>query len=143
MPSSARVRSETALVAVMTSFTYALVMSPEQWPSEWMRGVLGVCVLRTLLDGPNYGYAITQNLTAAGLGNVKGGTLYPLLARLEESGFVEVEWRPGEGGPGRKYFSLTPQGRAHARSLAELWADFTKTTRELTDGALEKGRELR
>lgn len=102
-----------------------------------MRSVLNVCVLRALLDGPNYGYAITQSLAAAGLGNVKGGTLYPLLGRLEEAGLVEVEWRPGEGGPGRKYFSLTDQGRAQARSLAELWADFTKTTRELTDGALE------
>lgn len=142
MPSSARVRSEAALFADLTSPTYALVMTPEEWPSEWMRSVLGVCVLRTLLEGPNYGYAITQNLTAAGLGTVKGGTLYPLLGRLEESGFVEVEWRPGEGGPGRKYFSLTDQGRAHARSMAELWADFTKTTRELTDGALEKRREL-
>lgn len=103
-----------------------------------MRGVLGVCVLRALLDGPNYGYAITQRMAAAGLGSIKGGTLYPLLGRLEESGLVEVEWRPGEGGPGRKYFSLTDQGRAHARSLATLWADFTKATCEFTDGALEK-----
>lgn len=111
-------------------------MSSEQWPSEWLRGVLGVCVLRVLLDGPSYGYAITQRLAAAGLGDVKGGTLYPLLGRLEEAGHVEVEWRPGEGGPGRKYFSLTTQGRTHARSLADRWAAFTTITRELTDGAL-------
>lgn len=111
-------------------------MSSEQWPGEWLRGVLGVCVLRSLLDGPSYGYAITQRLAAAGLGDVKGGTLYPLLGRLEQAGCVEVEWRPGEGGPGRKYFSLTDQGRTQARSMSERWAAFTTTTRELTDGAL-------
>lgn len=111
-------------------------MNTEQWPSEWLRGVLGVCVLRVLLDGPSYGYAITQRLDEAGLGAVKGGTLYPLLGRLEEAGHVEVEWRPGDGGPGRKYFALTPQGRAEAHGQAARWADFTTTTRRLVDGAL-------
>lgn len=110
-------------------------MNTEQWPSEWLRGVLGVCVLRILLDGPSYGYAITQRLEEAGLGAVKGGTLYPLLGRLEEAGHVEVEWRPGDGGPGRKYFALTEQGRAQADEQAARWADFTTTTRALTDGA--------
>ena len=111
-------------------------METGQWPSEWLRGVLGVCVLRILLDGPSYGYAITQRLDEAGLGKVKGGTLYPLLSRLEEAGHVAVEWRPGEGGPGRKYFALTEQGRDHAGEQAARWADFTSTTRGLTDGAV-------
>ena len=111
-------------------------MNTEQWPSEWLRGVLGVCVLRILLDGPSYGYAITQRLAEAGLGTVKGGTLYPLLGRLEEAGHVEVEWRPGEGGPGRKFYALTEQGRAEAGEQSARWADFTTTTRSLTDGAL-------
>lgn len=110
-------------------------MNAEQWPSEWLRGVLGVCVLRILLDGPSYGYALTQRLAEAGLGAVKGGTLYPLLGRLEEAGHVEVEWRPGEGGPGRKYFALTEQGRQEARAQAARWLDFTTTTRALTDAA--------
>lgn len=111
-------------------------MNPTQWPSEWLRGVLGVCVLRALLDGPSYGYALTQRLTAAGLGEIKGGTLYPLLDRLERAGHVEVEWRPGDGGPGRKFFALTDSGRANARQQAADWAQFTTITRALTDGAL-------
>lgn len=115
-------------------------MNNEQpWPSEWLRGVLEVCVMRVLLDGPSYGYAITQALSAAGLGEVKGGTLYPLLGRLEASGHVEVDWRPGEGGPGRKYFALTPDGRSHAEDLAARWARFTTITRALTDGARTPG----
>lgn len=117
-------------------------MGDDHWPGEWLRGVLGVCVMRVLLEGPSYGYAITQRLGAAGLGMVKGGTLYPLLGRLEEAGHVEVEWRPGEGGPGRKYFALTPSGRVHARDQAARWATFTTMTRELTDGALASREDL-
>lgn len=113
-----------------------LVVDSEQWPSEWLRGVLGVCVLRILLDGPSYGYAITRRLEEAGLGTVKGGTLYPLLTRLEEAGHVVVEWRPGEGGPGRKFFALTGQGRIQAQEQAARWVDFTITTRGLVDDAL-------
>ncbi len=56
-------------------------MSPS-WPSEWLRGVLDLCVLRVLADGPTYGYAITTELARRGFGTVKGGTLYPLLGRL-------------------------------------------------------------
>ena len=111
----------------------------QTWPGEWVRGVLGVAVLRVLMDGPSYGYALTQVLGAAGLGEVKGGTLYPLLARLEESGLVEVEWRAGQGGPGRKFYALTAAGQAHAQALAERWAAFTTTTRALTDGARTTG----
>lgn len=123
-------------MAFLTSQAYYLAMDEQHWPSEWLRGVLGVCVLRVLLDGPSYGYAITQRLSGAGLGAVKGGTLYPLLGRLEEAGHVEVEWRPGEGGPGRKYFALTAAGREHAHDQAARWAAFTTMTHELTDGAL-------
>ena len=86
------------------------------------------------------GVGQTGRLAEANVGDVKGGTLYPLLSRLELAGHLEVEWRPGEGGPGRKYFALTRTGREHARHQAAEWAAFTTTTRALTDGALASGR---
>ena len=58
-------------------------MDEQQWPGEWMRGVLSLCVLRVVADGPTYGYAIAARLADVGLGPVKGGTLYPILTRLE------------------------------------------------------------
>lgn len=94
-----------------------------------------MCVLSVMLDGPTYGYAIAQALDRAGLGTVKGGTLYPLLTRLEEAGWVAVEWRPGQAGPGRKFYSLTSSGRAEAVRQGRQWAEFTELTRRLADGA--------
>lgn len=110
-------------------------MTNDSWPTEWLRGVLGVCVLCLLLDGPAYGYAVAAQIESAGLGTVKGGTLYPLLTRLEQAGWVEAEWRPGAGGPGRKYFALTAAGRLEARSQAQRWAQFVQITTALTDTA--------
>ncbi len=98
------------------------------WPGDWLRGVLGVCVLHALADGPTYGYALAVRLAGGGLGTIKGGTLYPLLARFEQAGLVDVEWRAGEGGPGRKYYRLTDAGRAELATSGGQWRAFAATT---------------
>jgi PadR family transcriptional regulator PadR len=103
-------------------------MDEVRWPGEWLRGVLELCVLGVLADGPTYGYAIAGRLAEAGLGTVKGGTLYPLLARLEGEGLVSSSWHAGEGGPGRKYFVLTAAGRRELRTRARLWERFVDGT---------------
>jgi len=110
-------------------------MSSAAWPSEWLRGALEVCVLAVLAEGPTYGYAITARLEDLGLGTVKGGTLYPLLARLEQAGQVSVEWRAGDGGPGRKYFELTPAGAVARAQQAERWLAFTALTGAIAAGS--------
>jgi len=85
-------------------------------------------VLGALADGPTYGYAIGQRLEQAGLGAVRGGTLYPLLARLQADGFIEATWQAGDGGPGRKYFTLTDSGSAELTARAVLWGQFVERT---------------
>jgi PadR family transcriptional regulator PadR len=113
------------------------VASAEEWPSDWLRATLGLCVLWALRPGPSYGYAIITDLAKAGFGEIKGGTLYPLLARFEAAGLVETEWRPGEGGPGRKYFALTGTGRSEVERLHDQWARFGLVLRDYLD---EEGR---
>ena len=102
--------------------------SDQPWPSEWLRGVLDVCVLRVLADGQTYGYAIAARLADGGLGVGKGGTLYPLLNRLETAGLVTAQWRAGDGGPGRKYYLLTDDGRQELQNTATQWSRFTEVT---------------
>ncbi|MBO3129885.1 PadR family transcriptional regulator [Dermatophilus congolensis] len=103
-------------------------MADQPWPSEWLRGLLSLAVRRTLLEGPTYGYAISTALAEAGFGDVKGGTLYPLLSRLEASGDITSEWRQGDNGPGRKYFRLTPDGESRFQQEATKWAEFAQHT---------------
>jgi PadR family transcriptional regulator PadR len=107
-----------------------------QWPAEWMRGVLAVCVLAVIAEEDTYGYVIAQRLHAAGLGTVKGGTLYPILTRLEQDGLVTSHWRAGEAGPGRKYFAVTAAGRQALRELIDDWITFTgRATALMTTGS--------
>jgi len=102
------------------------------WPSEWLRGVLALAVMRVLVEGPTYGYAIGVELEAQGFGALKGGTLYPLLSRLEEAGHVTVEWRAGDGGPARKYFALTVEGHDEFVRAAREWSEFAQLTTTFT-----------
>ena len=113
------------------------------WPAQWLRGALELCVLALVAEGETYGYAIAQRLAAARFGRVKGGTLYPILLRLEEEGLVTSSWQAGEGGPGRKLFRATPAGRAELGRRREDWAAFTATTEALLTEALGDGTRQR
>lgn len=98
---------------------------------DWQRGLLSTCVLAALDEGAGHGYALAQRLQASGLGPVKGGALYPVLNRLEEEGAVSSTWREGEGGPGRKVFSLTDSGHARLDDLRASWPPFAGAVAEL------------
>jgi PadR family transcriptional regulator PadR len=103
----------------------------ERWPSHWLRGTLQLCVLAVVAEETTYGYAITRRLKAAGLGSVNGGTLYPILTRLERDGLVTSSWQDGSSGPGRKYFAITPAGLEHLTTEAGLWQAFSATVTAL------------
>ncbi len=75
------------------------------------------------------------SLAEAGFGTIKGGTLYPLLSRFESAGLITTEWRPGEAGPGRKFFALTEAGHATLVRQREQWARFAEVvTDHVTNG---------
>lgn len=111
----------------------------EEWPAQWLRGVLELCVLALICEQESYGYAIAQHLERAGLGRIKGGTLYPILLRLEQDGLVGSVWREGGAGPGRKFFSATDRGRSELHHRADRWSDFTRTTQDLLSGTHRAG----
>ncbi len=100
---------------------------------QWLRGVLDLCVLATLGEQERHGYAIARRLDEAGLVGVKGGTLYPVLARLQAAGHVTARWEPGERGPGRKYYALTDGGHVLLHEQGTAWIAFTRTTEKLID----------
>ena len=79
--------------------------------NQWLRGVLDLCVLALLRGGESYGYELAQRLEAKGIGPVQGGTLYPLLLRLQKTGLVVTRWQEGEAGLARKYYAITAAGR--------------------------------
>lgn len=99
--------------------------------ASWLKGVLDLLVLASLTGGESYGYEIAKTLAGAGLGQIKGGTLYPVLNRLEEAGLVSAEFRVADRGPGRRYYHLTDQGRATLAEQSELWREFGDSVRKV------------
>jgi PadR family transcriptional regulator PadR len=69
--------------------------------SQWLKGLLDLCVLARLRQEEAYGYEIARGMEADGFGEIKGGTLYPLLNRLERDELVTTVWRANERGPDR------------------------------------------
>jgi PadR family transcriptional regulator PadR len=108
------------------------------WPSEWLRGILPLCVLAMVIDVETHGYAIAQKLEQEGIPNVKGGTLYPLLNRLEQDGLVTTRWAAGPSGPGRKLYRVTPTGAAWFTEQSKSWQLFSTLTTDLLAEARKK-----
>lgn len=91
---------------------------------ELRRGVIVLAAL-SQLQAWQYGYSLRQSLAARGM-EIEEGTLYPLLRRLEGQGLLASEWRI-EDGPPRRYYKLSPQGRALYGRLAQNWNALVET----------------
>lgn len=87
-------------------------------------------MLVALVEGPRYGYAIMKAMETESAGRITPeiGSLYRTLARLMSGGLVEDTSAPADAaaphpGRDRKYYRLTPRGRAVARAEAKRLQD--------------------
>ena len=86
------------------------------------KGVLEYCILCILARKEAYASAIIEELKAANMIVVEG-TLYPLLIREKNQGYLTYRWEESPQGPPRKYYLITEKGKA----LLELIHVFTIT----------------
>lgn len=93
-------------------------------PSQLRKGVLEHCVLALLRDGPRYGIELLGELSAVSVMTTSQGTIYPLLSRLRREGLVDTELRESPSGPSRRYYTLTPAGRAALAEFTRAWPLF-------------------
>ena len=88
-------------------------------------------ILSLLSKGENYGYAIIQEVKKLSGEEMKwtDGMLYPVLHRLERFGHVEARWEVAESGRRRKYYRITPRGRAQLAEERNQWQVVDATLR--------------
>jgi DNA-binding PadR family transcriptional regulator len=96
---------------------------------ELRRGTVVVACL-ALLAEPRYGYALLEDLDAAGI-TVDGNTLYPLLRRLEAQGLLTSEWNTDETRP-RKFYRVSPAGSDLLDVLTAEWRALDTSISTLT-----------
>jgi PadR family transcriptional regulator PadR len=83
-------------------------------------------------EGPAYGYDMTKRLRAHGLSIVSEGSIYPLLGRLEREGLVETYRAASNGGPPRKYYRASRDGRRVLQAGVAEW----RAARDALDAVL-------
>lgn len=99
--------------------------------SQLLKGVLDGCVLAVIEKEPVYGYELSKKLQDIGLHDVREGTVYPVLLRLQRNGFIRGEMRPSDVGPNRKYYFLTPEGEEALATVSEEWGKISEPVNQL------------
>lgn len=87
---------------------------------QMRKGIMDYCVLAILANGDSYAPKIIAELKEAQMIVVEG-TLYPILTRQKNAGYLTYRWEESPQGPPRKYYSLTDEGRRYLASLDEAW----------------------
>jgi DNA-binding PadR family transcriptional regulator len=98
---------------------------------ELRRGAIVIAILSQLGE-PLYGYSLRERLAERGL-EIKEGTLYPLLRRLESQGLLDSDWEVGEGRP-RRYYRLSRRGKKVLAELKTEWEDLVDALGRLLAG---------
>lgn len=93
--------------------------------------VLDGCVLSLLTQADDYGYALTQHVQTTL--PVSESTMYPVLRRLKQAGWVETYDQPYQG-RNRRYYRITPPGRAHLTDLRQQWRQYKHSIDQLMEG---------
>jgi PadR family transcriptional regulator len=90
---------------------------------ELLQGTLDLLILKTLEPGPNHGLGISRRIqqVTRGTFEVKPGSLFPALHRLEERGWLKSHWGESENRRRAKYYQLTQTGRRQLRTEEENW----------------------
>lgn len=94
-----------------------------------LRGHLATLVLSVLARGEAHGYEVLRRIEEAGSGalELKEGTLYPALYRLEQAGLVSAKWettKEARRGPRRRIYRLTTKGKVELDRSRASWRNF-------------------
>jgi PadR family transcriptional regulator, regulatory protein PadR len=101
-------------------------MMNENTQAQMRKGVLEMCILALADQQEMYPSELLLRLKQADLLVVEG-TIYPLLNRMKDAGYLEYEWRESSSGPPRKYYRITESGRLKRHSLQEAWQQLVQS----------------
>ena len=104
---------------------------------ELPQGTLDLLILRTLRLGPQHGWAIServQQISSDAL-QVRQGSLYPALHRLERRGWIKARWGNSENNRRAKFYELTRSGRKQLEAEECAWRKLTAAVARVLETA--------
>jgi PadR family transcriptional regulator PadR len=99
---------------------------------QMRKGLLEYCILSIISREEVYASDILDILKQANLLVVEG-TLYPLLTRMKNEGYLTYRWQESTGGPPRKYYALTPEGQTLLGQLDTEWVAIQHSIQQVTN----------
>jgi PadR family transcriptional regulator PadR len=91
--------------------------------TDLLQGTLDLLILKALALGPLHGLGVSNRIAqiTQGVFQVKPGSLFPALYRMEEAGWLTSEWGESENKRRAKYYRLTRAGRRQLKTETEDW----------------------
>jgi PadR family transcriptional regulator PadR len=105
------------------------------WATQLRKGVLEFAILSALSNERLYGYDLVRTLGAIDSLVISEGTIYPILNRLKRESYVDSTIEESSEGPARKYYNLTPRGRAQLQRMNEHWGRLQDGIEKLQKGS--------
>lgn len=107
----------------------------DPWQAQLRKGVVELAILAQVARGETYGYELVENLRLLDGLALTESTVYPVLARLARDGSLAVRTAASPSGPARRYYRLTPEGRAQLARMSEGWSKISRSLAILLEGA--------
>jgi len=102
--------------------------------SQLNRGTLEGCIVKIISKKETYGYEIVTQLQNYGFIDVKEGTIYPILIRLEKKDIISSIYKESPLGPKRKYYILTKYGEEFLEEFLNIWNDVKESVDRIFKG---------
>ena len=115
----------------------ASMLRSTQMDSRLLWGTVEMLILEVLSRGTSYGYQIAQTVLSESKGyfELKEGSLYPALHRMERQHMLSSYWEETADARRRKFYKLTPSGRRVLGEKRQEWARFTAGVDGVLGGA--------
>lgn len=101
------------------------------------QGTLDLLILRTLALEPQHGWGISERVRqiSGDILQIRQGSLYPALHRLERRGWIQAKWGKSANNRRAKYYELTPTGRKQLEDESTSWRKLSNAVESILDMA--------
>jgi len=100
---------------------------------ELVKGSTSLLVLQLLMERDMYGYELAREINERSERHLemKEGSLYPALHKLEKQEYVAHYWKKQEKGPDRKYYQITSQGEEILAERTSEWFEYVQVMNQI------------
>ncbi|MCL2361798.1 MAG: PadR family transcriptional regulator [Defluviitaleaceae bacterium] len=100
--------------------------------AQLKKGTLELCVLSLLSKADRYGFELVGAISAQI--QISEGTIYPLMKRIKDEGYVTTYLQESPEGPPRKYYRITQSGRNSLKTMEEEWRNLSAGINKILEG---------